>query len=118
MYLNVQVCKVVTFCVVSMSGRDLEPGREGGTWLAASTNGKFGALLNVAGGKAPGLKDRGRVCATCSLLHVFVNKGCILDQTSQNLVQVYDCFSAEASLHVVQCAYNEFPLRYMYMYTI
>ncbi len=77
-----------------MSGRDLEPGREGGTWLAASTNGKFGALLNVAGGKTPGLKDRGRVCASLLL----VNKGYILDQTSQNLVQVYDCFLAAASI--------------------
>lgn len=33
-------------------GRDMEPGREGGTWLAISAKGKvfkFGALLNITG---------------------------------------------------------------------
>lgn len=35
-----------------IGGRDMEPGREGGTWLAISTKEhtfKFGALLNITG---------------------------------------------------------------------
>lgn len=35
-----------------IGGRDLEPGREGGSWLALSTKDrifKFGALLNISG---------------------------------------------------------------------
>lgn len=35
-----------------IGGRDMEPGREGGTWLAVSTKEnifKFGALLNITG---------------------------------------------------------------------
>lgn len=35
-----------------IGGRDMEPGREGGTWLAISTKDntfKFGALLNITG---------------------------------------------------------------------
>lgn len=35
-----------------IGGRDMEPGREGGTWLAISTKKnlfKFGALLNITG---------------------------------------------------------------------
>lgn len=35
-----------------IGGRDMEPGREGGTWLAISTKNntfKFGALLNITG---------------------------------------------------------------------
>lgn len=35
-----------------VGGRDMEPGREGGTWLAISTKDntfKFGALLNITG---------------------------------------------------------------------
>lgn len=37
-----------------VGGRDMEPGREGGTWLAISTKDdvlKFGALLNITGEK-------------------------------------------------------------------
>lgn len=37
-----------------IGGRDMEPGREGGTWLAISTKDntfKFGALLNITGEK-------------------------------------------------------------------
>lgn len=37
-----------------IGGRDMEPGREGGTWLAISTKEntfKFGALLNITGEK-------------------------------------------------------------------
>ena len=36
---------VILFSVVGM---DMEPGREGGTWLAVNTvNGRIGALLNI-----------------------------------------------------------------------
>jgi len=30
-------------------GRDLEPGKEGGSWLALSTQGRIAVLLNVKG---------------------------------------------------------------------
>lgn len=39
-------------CAHVIGGRDMEPGREGGTWLAISTKDgvfKFGALLNITG---------------------------------------------------------------------
>ncbi|XP_015513745.1 transport and Golgi organization protein 2 isoform X1 [Neodiprion lecontei] len=34
-----------------LGGVDMEPGKEGGTWLALSTEGRFGALLNLTGEK-------------------------------------------------------------------
>lgn len=37
---------------IKLLGQDLEPGREGGSWLAISAKGgiiKFGALLNITG---------------------------------------------------------------------
>ncbi|XP_047097763.1 transport and Golgi organization 2 homolog [Schistocerca piceifrons] len=50
-----------------IGGRDLEPGKEGGTWLALSAkNGKLGALLNIMmpGGKhPPHLLGRGSLLA-------------------------------------------------------
>lgn len=39
-------------CAHVLGGRDMEPGREGGTWLAISAKDnifKFGALLNITG---------------------------------------------------------------------
>ena len=45
------------------SGRDLEPGREGGTWLAIGTKDgvtKFGAILNLTGeARFPDASGRG-----------------------------------------------------------
>lgn len=41
-----------TECAHVFGGRDMEPGREGGTWLAFSAKDKifkFGALLNITG---------------------------------------------------------------------
>lgn len=52
-------------CVIG--GRDMEPGREGGTWLAISTKPnlfKFGALLNLTGEiKEPHALPRGSIVA-------------------------------------------------------
>jgi len=45
-----------------IGGRDLHPGKEGGTWFAMNTNGKFGVLLNVLvnpGEMNPNLPGRG-----------------------------------------------------------
>ncbi|XP_055307930.1 transport and Golgi organization protein 2 [Sitodiplosis mosellana] len=48
-----------------IGGRDMEPGREGGTWLAISTKDhtfKFGALLNITGEKkGPDALPRGNI---------------------------------------------------------
>ncbi|XP_039752190.1 transport and Golgi organization protein 2 isoform X2 [Pararge aegeria] len=43
-------------------GKDLEPGCEGGTWMAVSpTRGKLGLLLNLPGVKKESAKSRGRI---------------------------------------------------------
>lgn len=42
-----------------IGGQDLEPGREGGTWMAMSKGGKLGFLLNRAEGYQPDRKNRG-----------------------------------------------------------
>lgn len=48
-----------------IGGRDMEPGREGGTWLAISTKNnvvKVGALLNLTGEpKRPNTEGRGPI---------------------------------------------------------
>nr|CAD7398747.1 unnamed protein product [Timema poppensis] len=38
---------------VIMGGRDMEPGKEGGTWLAMSLHGRISILLNILQGKSP-----------------------------------------------------------------
>ncbi|XP_060558813.1 transport and Golgi organization 2 homolog [Ruditapes philippinarum] len=42
-----------------MGGADLEPGREGGSWLGISTSGKIGVLLNVLAKQRLDAKGRG-----------------------------------------------------------
>jgi len=48
------------------TGADLKEGREGGTWLGASTRGKVGCLLNIRTPSGPDAskKGRGRVTLT------------------------------------------------------
>nr|CAD7202742.1 unnamed protein product [Timema douglasi] len=43
---------------VIMGGRDMEPGKEGGTWLAMSLHGRISILLNILQGKSPLNKGR------------------------------------------------------------
>ena len=42
---------------------DLEPGREGGTWLGLSVTGRFSALLNVLARQSKDKKGRGTYLA-------------------------------------------------------
>lgn len=42
-----------------LSGVDMEPGKEGGTWLGASKDGKIGVLLNILGILEPKKQGRG-----------------------------------------------------------
>lgn len=77
-----------------IGGRDMEPGREGGTWLAASAKDKifkFGALLNITGeNKSENAIGRG------SLVSDFVAGSLSIDQYGQNLVNIaknYNGFS-------------------------
>ena len=42
------------------SGMDMEPGREGGTWLGLSKTGKFSVVLNILSEVMPNMKGRGK----------------------------------------------------------
>ncbi|KAJ8891726.1 hypothetical protein PR048_004261 [Dryococelus australis] len=42
-----------------LGGRDMEPGREGGTWFAMSKKGRISTLLNVMGSTSTSTKGRG-----------------------------------------------------------
>ncbi|XP_063234106.1 transport and Golgi organization protein 2 homolog isoform X2 [Bacillus rossius redtenbacheri] len=53
-----------------IGGRDMEPGREGGTWFAMSRKGRLAALLNVMGGTSAHAKGRG------SLVPEYLAAGC------------------------------------------
>ncbi|CAG2063103.1 unnamed protein product, partial [Timema podura] len=50
---------------VIMGGRDMEPGKEGGTWLAMGLHGRISILLNILQGKSPLNKGRGNIVSSC-----------------------------------------------------
>lgn len=77
-----------------IGGRDMEPGREGGTWLAISTRDKifkFGALLNITGeNKNKDALGRG------SLVSDYVAGNLLIEQYAENLSSIaknYNGFS-------------------------
>ncbi|KAJ8891725.1 hypothetical protein PR048_004260 [Dryococelus australis] len=44
-----------------VAGRDMEPGREGGSWFAVSKKGRISTLLNVVGGTFVDMRSRGSI---------------------------------------------------------
>ena len=47
------------FLILTLTGIDLEPGREGGTWQGMSKTGKFAVLLNILSIRTHNMKGRG-----------------------------------------------------------
>ncbi|XP_033748312.1 transport and Golgi organization 2 homolog isoform X1 [Pecten maximus] len=67
-----------------LSGVDMEPGREGGTWLGVSRDGKIGVLLNILEILQPNKRGRG------SLITDYLTEGLTNDQyVTQKILPIH-----------------------------
>lgn len=67
-----------------ISGADLKPGCEGGTWLGASATGKVGCLLNIRTPNGPDVSKKGRGHLVNDFLTSSIGQKACLDKVAQD----------------------------------
>lgn len=75
-----------------ISGADLKEGREGGTWLGASTRGKVGCLLNIRTPAGPDVSKKGRGHLVSDFLTSSIDQKTYLEKIAQD-GNVYNGFN-------------------------
>ncbi|XP_033748314.1 transport and Golgi organization 2 homolog isoform X2 [Pecten maximus] len=89
-----------------LSGVDMEPGREGGTWLGVSRDGKIGVLLNILEILQPNKRGRG------SLITDYLTEGLTNDQyVTQKILPIHQEYN-KFNLILVDLRSNSTPLTY------